>query len=177
MRRTIHVAPMVLILGALLAVLATTVGAEQKAPAAARPRMVDLGSDSCIPCKKMAPMLEQLRADYEGIVEVAFIDVKKAPAAGRQYKIRLIPTQVFFDSGGKEVFRHEGYFSREEIEKVFQEKLGVTPVPAGSAGKQKKDSSQSMAPDGEEDQSRASVSRLAWTLSSAAPRPGLEETL
>jgi len=177
MRRTPQFAGTVLALGALFAILATSVGADPKAPAAARPRMVDLGSDSCIPCKKMAPMLEQLRADYAGIVEIAFIDVKKAPAAGRQYKIRLIPTQVFFDSGGEEVFRHEGYFSREEIEKVFKERLGVAPVPAGSAKEEKKDSSGLMTPDREDDPLASSQSLLAWRPSSAVLRAWSEEAL
>ena len=101
--------------------------AEEEAPPAL-PRLVDLGAGKCIPCKKMAPIIEQLRKDYDGIVDVVFVDVWKDPDGGKPYKIRLIPTQVFFDAQGKEVFRHEGFFSREEIEAVFKEKLGIAPV-------------------------------------------------
>ena len=95
------------------------------------PKLIDLGADKCIPCKKMAPLLVELRADYAGLVDVVFIDVWKDKDAGEPYHLRLIPTQVFLDREGKEVFRHEGFFPREEIEKVFKEKFGVEPVPRG----------------------------------------------
>lgn len=79
------------------------------------PRMVDLGADKCVPCKAMAPILRDLKAEYKGKVEVEFIDVWKDPNPGKQYRIRVIPTQIFFDAQGKELFRHEGFYSREDI--------------------------------------------------------------
>lgn len=114
-----------LLLTVLLMVAAPMAHAADEAPL---PRLVDIGADKCVPCKKMAPILVELRQDYAGLVDVQFVDVWKDPDAGKPYRIRLIPTQVFFDRDGKEVFRHEGFFAREEIEKVFREKLGVTPV-------------------------------------------------
>jgi thiol-disulfide isomerase/thioredoxin len=109
-------------------------------PAAILPRMVDLGAGKCIPCKKMAPILEEMQKDYAGVVHVVFVDVWKNPQAGKPYKIRLIPTQIFFDKAGKEVFRHEGFFSREEIEKVFLEKMGVQPIASSPKPEEKKTS-------------------------------------
>ena len=109
-------------------------------PAATLPRLVDLGAGKCIPCKKMAPILEELKKDYAGIIDIVFVDVWKDPNAAKPYKIRLIPTQVFYDKAGKEVFRHEGFFSREEIEKVFLEKLGVKPVASPLKKEEKKPS-------------------------------------
>jgi thioredoxin 1 len=87
------------------------------APGTARvlPRLVDLGAGKCIPCKAMAPILEQLRADYTGRLEVTFIDVWRNPASAEPYGIRLIPTQIFFAADGRELSRHEGFMSREEI--------------------------------------------------------------
>jgi thioredoxin 1 len=79
------------------------------------PKLVDLGSDTCIPCKKMAPILETLKTEFAGRFEVQFIDVRKNPAAGRPYRIRVIPTQVFLNSEGTQLFRHEGFFSRQDI--------------------------------------------------------------
>lgn len=79
------------------------------------PRLVDLGADKCIPCKMMAPILEELKKDYAGIFSVELIDVWKNPATGNKYGIKIIPTQIFFDATGKELFRHEGFFSREDI--------------------------------------------------------------
>jgi thioredoxin 1 len=87
-----------------------TAGAET-----ALPRLVDLGADKCIPCKMMAPILEELKKTYAGKLDVEFIDVWKNQGAGQQYGIRVIPTQIFFSSDGKELFRHEGFFSKEDI--------------------------------------------------------------
>ncbi len=88
------------------------------------PRLVDLGADKCIPCKMMAPVLADLKTNYVGRLEVEFIDVWKNPDAGKPYKIKLIPTQIFFDAKGKERFRHQGFFSKEDILAKWKE-LGV----------------------------------------------------
>ena len=79
------------------------------------PRLVDLGADKCIPCKMMAPILEEMKKDYAGIVNVEFIDVWKNPDKAKEYGISIIPTQIFYDASGKELFRHEGFFSKEDI--------------------------------------------------------------
>jgi thioredoxin 1 len=104
--------------------------APKPAVPAALPRLVDLGAGKCIPCRRMAPILEQLRVDYAGAVDVQFIDVWKDSQAGKPYGIRLIPTQVFFDRTGRERFRHEGFFGRDEIEQIFKDSLGVVLRPA-----------------------------------------------
>ncbi len=88
------------------------------------PRLVDLGADKCIPCKKMAPILEELKKEYGGRMEVEFIDVWKNPDAGKAYGIEVIPTQIFYDAGGKELFRHVGFFGKEDILGKWKE-LGV----------------------------------------------------
>jgi thioredoxin 1 len=79
------------------------------------PRLVDLGADKCIPCKMMAPILEELKKDYVRTLSVEFIDVWKEPDRAKEYGIKIIPTQIFFDASGKELFRHEGFFSKEDI--------------------------------------------------------------
>jgi thioredoxin 1 len=82
---------------------------------ASLPRLVDLGADKCIPCKMMAPILEELETSFAGKLKVEFIDVWKNPDAGQKYGVRVIPTQIFYDADGVERFRHEGYFAREDI--------------------------------------------------------------
>lgn len=114
------VAGIVLAAGVVLAIRALgAAGAGQPpgAPAVARgiPRLVDLGANKCVPCKAMAPVLEQLRADLSGRLEVTFIDVWQAPEQARAYRVRIIPTQVFYGPDGRELTRHEGFMSREEI--------------------------------------------------------------
>lgn len=79
------------------------------------PKMIDFGADKCVPCKMMAPTLVELREEYNGKIDVVFIDVWKNPTPGRKARIRVIPTQIFYDASGAEVFRHEGYYSKEDI--------------------------------------------------------------
>ena len=79
------------------------------------PLLVDLGAGKCIPCKMMAPVLETLKKDYQGRLDVVFIDVWEDSASLETYNVSTIPTQIFIDAEGKERFRHEGFFSREEI--------------------------------------------------------------
>lgn len=85
----------------------------------ALPRLLELGADRCIPCKMMRPIIDELTTEYQGRVRIEFIDVWKNPDAADQYRIRSIPTQVFFDRTGKEVFRHIGFYSKEAILKQF----------------------------------------------------------
>ena len=84
-------------------------------PSATLPKLVDLGSTTCIPCKKMAPILEALGEEFAGRFDVEFIDVQNDHAAARQYGVRLIPTQVFLDAAGAELARHQGFMSRQDI--------------------------------------------------------------
>jgi len=91
---------------------------------AKRPKLIDLGADKCIPCKMMAPILEEMKKDYAGKLDVVFIDVWKNADAGMHYGINLIPTQIFIDAAGKELFRHEGFFAKEDILAKWKE-LGV----------------------------------------------------
>ncbi|NIA16625.1 MAG: thioredoxin fold domain-containing protein [Nitrospiraceae bacterium] len=88
------------------------------------PRLIDLGADKCIPCKMMAPILDELKKEYAGKMEVQFIDVWKNPGAGKEYGVQMIPTQIFYDASGEERFRHQGFFSKEDILMKWKE-LGV----------------------------------------------------
>jgi len=119
---------------ALATATAPAAATEAKAPSAAPvqvPKLIDLGADKCIPCKMMAPILEELKRDYLGKMDVQFIDVWKNPDAGKQYGIEVIPTQIFYDANGKELFRHQGFFGKEDILGKWKE-LGVD-IGAGKA--------------------------------------------
>lgn len=98
--------------------------AHSPGPSAALPRLVDLGAGKCIPCRAMAPILDELRADCAGRFEVVFIDVWADPAAAEPYGINLIPTQIFFGADGKELWRHEGFLAKADILAKWDE-LGV----------------------------------------------------
>ena len=88
------------------------------------PRLVDLGSGKCIPCKMMAPILEELKKEYQGKFKVEFLDVWQIQGIAEQYGIQVIPTQIFYEPTGKELFRHEGFYSKEDILNKWKE-LGI----------------------------------------------------
>ncbi|MFA5701736.1 MAG: thioredoxin family protein [Desulfuromonas sp.] len=83
--------------------------------AADLPKLVDVGADKCIPCIKMAPILDALRADYAGQLEVEFVDVWKHKEKASAYGVRMIPTQIFYAADGTELYRHTGFYGRAEI--------------------------------------------------------------
>ena len=83
-------------------------------------KLADIGSTSRIPCKMMAPELEALAQKYAGCPDVVFVDVNKDESQARELRVRLIPTQIFVDPEGKELFRHEGFYSKEEMLARFQ---------------------------------------------------------
>jgi thioredoxin 1 len=87
----------------------------KQAPTQKIPRLVDLGAGKCIPCKAMAPILEGLKTEYAGRMEVQFIDVWKDPGAGKAYGISIIPTQIFYGADGKELARHQGFMDKDAI--------------------------------------------------------------
>ncbi len=88
---------------------------------------LELGSTTCIPCKKMEPILESIGKRYGNQIDVIFHDIKKEREIAKQYNIRLIPTQIFLDSNGNELFRHEGFFPEKNIDEFLKSK-GLKPV-------------------------------------------------
>lgn len=88
------------------------------------PTLLDLGATKCIPCKMMAPILEELKVEYADKIKVVFIDVWQNPEASKAHNINLIPTQIFLDAEGKELYRHEGFFAKADILAKWKE-LGV----------------------------------------------------
>lgn len=109
--------------------LATTVFAElpsvsattiREALASGKPTILDLGARTCVPCKKMAPILEALATEYKGTANVLFVDVWEDRETASKFRVQMIPTQIFFDAKGKEVKRHVGFFDKPEILKELK---------------------------------------------------------
>ena len=93
--------------------------ATQPASEAKLPKMIELGSTTCTPCKAMEKVLDDLRESYPDTLIVEFIDIDKARERAQSYNITVIPTQVFLDAEGKEFHRHEGFFPKDDIVAVF----------------------------------------------------------
>ncbi len=85
------------------------------------PRLWDFGSETCIPCKTMTGILTPMMQEYSGKVDIRIINVYKEQALASQYKIQVIPTQVFIDTSGQEIYRHVGVFLRDSILGKFTE--------------------------------------------------------
>ncbi|MFC2001076.1 FKBP-type peptidyl-prolyl cis-trans isomerase [Chloroflexota bacterium] len=86
-----------------------------QALSSSKPTVAEFGRGTCIPCKQMKPILEELAKEYEGKVNVLIISVDEHRDLTKQYGIMAIPTQIFFDSEGQEVTRHMGFFAKEDI--------------------------------------------------------------
>lgn len=87
--------------------------------------LLELGASKCIPCKMMAPIIEELRQEYKGKAAILFIDVWKHHEQVDRFHLRAIPTQVFYAKNGEEAYRHEGFMDKESIVAIL-EKLGVS---------------------------------------------------
>jgi thioredoxin 1 len=103
---------------------------EAVAPGAALPvadtvTLVDLGAASCKPCKMMAPILEELKTEYQGRAAVVFVDVRYDRPAIERFNVRAIPTQIFFDRSGNEVYRHLGFLDKESMTLVLNRLLAA----------------------------------------------------
>ena len=98
----------------------------EKARNSGTPSLVDLGSTGCIPCDMLAPILDTLKGKYSGKLNVLFVHVGQEQVLAARYGVRTIPTQIFYDENGKEVFRHVGFWAQAEIEKQLAD-MGVTP--------------------------------------------------
>jgi len=95
-----------------------------KVPAKGMVTMIDLGAKKCVPCKMMAPILAKLEKAYQGKAGIVFIDVWKNRQQAPRFKVRAIPTQIFFNEKGEEVYRHVGFFDEKSIVEQMT-KMGV----------------------------------------------------
>ena len=99
-------------------------GEMREVPVKGMVTMLDLGADSCIPCKMMAPILTKMEKRYDGKAAIIFIDVWKHRDQAKRFGIRAIPTQIFFDKERKEIYRHVGFMSEAAIVEQLK-KMGV----------------------------------------------------
>ena len=89
-----------------------------------KPTLAEFGASTCIPCKEMKPILENLAVEYEGKLNVVIVEVYEQMELTRYYKIMTIPTQIVFDSNGKEITRHIGLWPKAQIVTQLK-KMGI----------------------------------------------------
>ncbi len=91
------------------------------APSQGKPALYDFGRGMCIPCKEMEKVLTDIKGEYGDQVEVRLVMMEKNEDLFKQYKIMLVPTQVFLSAEGKEVDRHIGAWSKDEVVSKLKE--------------------------------------------------------
>lgn len=95
--------------------------AQGAAPPKSRPALYEFGAGYCVSCKEMAKIMAELKTTHSDQVEFRMVYVDKEKPLFEQYKIMLIPTQVFLDASGKEVDRHIGALTKDEVIKKLKE--------------------------------------------------------
>ena len=86
-----------------------------------KPVLVDFGSNKCIPCRQLRPILKEVEKEFEGKAHILIIDVYNFGKLAREHRVQLIPTLIFFDSSGKEIFRRMGVWDKDSIAKKLKE--------------------------------------------------------
>ncbi|OGP53458.1 MAG: hypothetical protein A2Y65_06845 [Deltaproteobacteria bacterium RBG_13_52_11] len=100
---------------------ASTADAFQAALKSGRPSVIDFGSNRCIPCIQLRPVMRALKDAHSERINVLFMEVSDHRDLAQQYKVRLVPTLIFFDAHGQEVQRKTGFMDREAIERVLRD--------------------------------------------------------
>jgi thioredoxin len=96
-----------------------------KAVKSGKPLLVDFGANNCVPCRQLRPILKDIAKEQSGKAEILIIDVYKFKSLAADHKIQVVPTLIFFDKTGKEVYRHMGAWDKDSIVKKLAE-IGAT---------------------------------------------------
>lgn len=83
--------------------------------ASGKPVLVDFGRTTCVPCRQIKPILEELGRELDGRVHVLVIDSDEFGYLSERCGIRVVPTQIFFDTSATELYRHRGFMSKDDI--------------------------------------------------------------
>lgn len=110
-----------LLLGALLLWPTVTAWAQSRTPPESRPAIYEFARKLCPICKEMEQVLKEVQGQYGHQLEVRILHIDEEEYLFRRYHVAIVPTQVFLDASGKEVFRHEGLFPRKQLLQKLRE--------------------------------------------------------
>lgn len=88
---------------------------------------VELGSTTCVPCKQMEKVLDVTKEKYGEQIEIIFFDIMKNRQKAKEFNVKIMPTQVFLDVDGNEIYRHIGFFPQQQLD-VFLQNQGLIPL-------------------------------------------------
>ncbi len=95
---------------------------EQEVLQAEGPVLVDFWAPWCGPCKMLAPILDELAADYAGKVKVVKVNVDENKESAGRFGVMSIPTMILF-KGGKDAATMVGFQSKEQLKDKIEEQL------------------------------------------------------
>jgi thioredoxin 1 len=111
-----HVVTLVgLVMGILLVWQTLPAQAQGSAPPQGKPALYDFGRGICLSCKEMEKVLADIEREYGKQIEIRLVMLEKNEDLFKQFKIMLVPTQVFLDASGQEVDRHVGALTKEQV--------------------------------------------------------------
>ena len=117
-----HVVTLVcLVMGILVVWQTLPTQAQGSAPAQGKPALYDFGRGICLSCKEMEKVLAAIEKEYGQQIEVRLVMLEKNEDLFKQFKIMLVPTQVFLDASGKEVDRNIGALTKEQVVQKLKE--------------------------------------------------------
>jgi len=88
-----------------------------------KPTLVNFSVIGC--CDRTYPIVQELQSEYNGRVNVIFVNIEEEEILSDLYGVTSIPVQMLFDKDGKEVFRHTGFLPKDRLVAEFA-KIGVS---------------------------------------------------
>lgn len=86
-----------------------------------KPAIYEFARPSCPVCKSVEAILLEVKAQYRDQVDIRIFSMETDAHLFRRFSVTIVPTQVFLDASGREVFRNEGAFSREALMEKLRE--------------------------------------------------------
>lgn len=88
------------------------------------PTLIEFTGESCPPCIEMAPVIESIKSKYRDKLNVITYSMKNDIEMVNKYMVDAVPMQIFLDSAGIELYRHQDFLSEEKIIERFN-KYGI----------------------------------------------------